>query len=527
MASTIGAFAAVALHTALGFAMLAPAILLTQSSLGWGYALAGHRAAHEVFRRLLPPSLLFPFLAGFAVVCGARARIYDPLFGPALFALASAAAAIGMAWAGARLVSGAEARLEDTNARLAASELALRVVNEGLEARVREEVAAREAALVLLAHSQRMEALGQLAGGIAHDFNNVMQAIQGGAGLIRRRTNDPRAIEEIARMVETSVERGISVTRRLLSFARRDELRAQRVDPAALLEELREVLVHGFGSLIDIRVQTPASGAVLCLEADKGQLETVLINVAANGRDAMPGGGTLTLSASEEWVGDGPDEGHFVRLEITDTGEGMTPAVLVRASEPFFTTKAPGQGTGLGLAMARSFAEQSSGRMAIASALGEGTTVTLWFPACRPELAELAPFAATAGVGSNHVTVLVVDDEDLLREVLSTNLTDLGYTVLQASGAGPALLLLNTDVPVGIMLTDYAMPGMNGLALIKEARVLRPDLPAILLTGHGMLGPANEASGISLLRKPVKVEEIAGRISALLEPGGAGRRRLA
>ena len=214
-------------------------------------------------------------------------------------------------------------------------------------------------------------------------------------------------------------------------------------------------------------------------------------------------------------------------VEIWDTGHGIPAELQDRIFEPFFTTKAPGQGTGLGLAMARSFAEQSSGRMAIASALGEGTTVTLWFPACRPELAELAPFAATAGVGSNHVTVLVVDDEDLLREVLSTNLTDLGYTVLQASGAGPALLLLNTDVPVGIMLTDYAMPGMNGLALIKEARVLRPDLPAILLTGHGMLGPANEASGISLLRKPVKVEEIAGRISALLEPGGAGRRRLA
>ena len=230
-----GAYVVVAIHTAIGMLMLGPALLLTHARLGWAQAFAFHPAARRAFRRVLPIAVLFPFLAGLLVVWGARARIYDPLCGPALFALATATASIGTAWIGAMVVRGAEDRL-------------------------REEEAAREAALALLAHAQRMEALGQLAGGIAHDFNNVMQAVQGAAGLIRRRAGDPRAVDEIARMVERSVERGISVTRRLLSFARREASQTQRIDPMGLLHDLREVLAHGFGSLIDVKVLPPRCG---------------------------------------------------------------------------------------------------------------------------------------------------------------------------------------------------------------------------------------------------------------------------
>ncbi len=512
-----GAFVAVALHTALGFAMLAPAILLTQAPLGWARALVDFPVSRQAFRRVLPLSLLMPFLAGLAVVWGARARIYDPLYGPALFALASAAGAIGMAWISALVVRGAERRLGESNARLAASQLALRVLNDSLEHRVGEEVAAREAAQSLLAHGQKMEAIGQLAGGIAHDFNNVMQAIQGGAGLIRRRTSDPRAVDDIARMVEVSVQRGISITRRLLAFARRDELRAECVDPVALLGELREVLVHGFGSQIDIRIKAPEAGAV-SLFADRGQLETVMVNLAANGRDAMAAGGVLTLAAEEEAAPEGLSAGRYLRLSVCDTGVGMPHDVLARAAEPFFTTKATGQGTGLGLAMARSFAEQSGGRLAISSAPGRGTSVSLWLPAASAKATKPVTPPAVIVPASASATILVVDDEDLVREVLARGLTDLGYTVLQAGDADTALAMLRAGAPVAVLLTDYAMPGTNGLALIKAARATCPGLPAVLLTGNAAIGPAGEPEGISLLRKPARADELAACIAGVLEP---------
>ena len=273
-------------------------------------------------------------------------------------------------------------------AALAMSELSLRALALELEAWLREEGAAREAALARLARTHRPEALGQLAGGVAHDFANVLQAVQGGVRLAAGRLDrDPAAVRHLLEVVGATTGRGASVTRRLLAFARRGEPGVGRVDAAALLEDLEEVLAHAMGAP-GLRVRIEAEPDLPPMLADRGELETVLVNLAANARDAMPQGGTLTLAAAAVTVSEraeaphpaGLGPGRYVRLSAADTGAGMDAETLARAAEPFFTTKPEGKGTGLGLTMAREFAEQAGGGFAVASGPGRGTTVTLWLP---------------------------------------------------------------------------------------------------------------------------------------------------
>ena len=403
-----------------------------------------------------------------------------------------------------------------------------------LEQLVTERTRELEAAQAQLALTRRVQALGQLAGGIAHDFNNIVQAVQGGAGLIRRRRADPEAVDHLARMIEDAARRGASITGRLLTFARRGELRAEPIDAASLLDDMREVLAHTMGAAIGLRVE--AAAALPMLQADRSQLETVLINLAANGRDAMPHGGTLTLSAREEIVGadtgraGGLLPGRYIRLSVSDTGHGMTPEILARASEPFFTTKPQGSGTGLGLAMARGFADQSGGALAVRSAPDAGTTITLWFPVASETAAAGDAAASETGAAGR---VLVVDDEELVREVLAEGLKEHGYEVLRASDARTALAILDAGADVDVLLTDYAMPGLDGVALIEKARQRRPGLPALLLSGNagGQVEAKLDVNGLmsgsfSLMRKPVGTEQLAQRIQLLLEepvgaPGGA------
>jgi signal transduction histidine kinase len=404
---------------------------------------------------------------------------------------------------------------------------ALQLLNESLEARVRHEIDSRERAQAMLAQAQRMEALGQLAGGIAHDFNNVLQAVTGGLSLIQRRADDPPAVRRLSGMAADAAGRGAAITGRLLTFARRGELQAVVIDPVGLLEGLREMLSPTLGA--GIVVQVAASPGLPCLRADRAQLETVLVNLAVNARDAMPRGGTLTLSAKAEPAEGGREQpelkpGPYLRLALSDTGSGMDAAVLARASEPFFTTKGPGHGTGLGLAMARGFAQQSGGGLCIHSILGVGTEVALWFPQAEQVPAgdqqeEVVPPDPTLP----KLRLLMVDDDSMVREVLAHELEDRGFQVVTASDGLSALALLDRGEPADVLVSDYAMPGMNGLTLIEEARRRRPDLPALLLTGY-----AEDEAGLAaaqnrltvLLRKPVSGEELAARASLLsrLEP---------
>ena len=318
---------------------------------------------------------------------------------------------------------------------------------------------------VRLAHAQRMEALGQLAGGIAHDFNNVLQTVQGGAGLIEQRINDPAAVRRLARMVVDAANRGSAITQRLLAFSRRGDLRAEAVDPLLLLTDLQEILSHTLGSGITVRV-APAAGLPPLL-ADKGQLETVLINIATNARDAMGGSGALTLSASTAVLPDpdglGPEPtlapDSYVHLGVSDTGTGMTKEVLARVTEPFFTTKPPGQGTGLGLAMARGFVEQSGGRMLIESEPNKGTTVHIWLPAAPADSAiNRTQPDDQANRNGKAARVLVVDDEPLVRDVITGQLEAAGYDVVPAADSRDALAILDAGERVELIVTDMSMP---------------------------------------------------------------------
>jgi len=414
-------------------------------------------------------------------------------------------------------------------------DLAARVrETEALVVRVREEVAAREAAQAVAAHAERLQALGQLAGGIAHDFNNVLQAVEGAATLIERRPRDEVAVRRLARLANEAVGRGASITRRLLAFGRRGDLRAEALDAVDLLSGLREILTHTLGANIEVHVRLAANLPPLL--ADKGQLETVLVNLATNARDAMPKGGRLTISAESAMVSiDGSAHpfglapGRYVRFAVADTGVGMDAATLARAGEPFFTTKGPGLGTGLGLPMARGFAEQSGGALDIDSSPGEGTAVTLWLPELgsdrSPDTAVPPGTTDETASGPGNATIstrlLVVDDEAIVREVLAQNLGNEGFGVLTAASGTEALALIAAGEAVDALVTDLSMPGMDGLALIRAAQERRPGLPAVLLTGYAGEDAALALGGavtgaFSLLRKPVRIQELVDRVQALL-----------
>ncbi|CAH2602799.1 Histidine kinase [Rhodovastum atsumiense] len=436
------------------------------------------------------------------------------------------------------VVTGAVVALADIDAErravaaLAESEARYRALAGSLEVRVREETEARQAAQARLAHAQHMEALGKLAGGVAHDFNNLLQAVQGSAALIRARPTEIERVRRFAGMIIAASERGSAITHRLLAFSRQEQLRAEAVDVPALLAGLREILAHTLGAGIAVRVETDSGLPPLL--ADKAQLETALVNLAANARDAMAGKGTLTLAAAAVTVA--PDDavahpvalqaGAYVRLSVADTGEGMDAATLARASEPFFTTKPLGKGTGLGLAMVRGFAEQSGGGLQIDSTPGRGTVVWLWFPAGM----EPAPAEAPAGLAPRRATpapqgtarLLLVDDEAGVREVLAEQMREAGHAVLDAAEGATALALLEAGEAVDLLITDLSMPGMDGAELIRQARRRRPGLPAILLTGFATEGAGPVAQGggdgdVVQLRKPIQAEILAGRVAALLD----------
>jgi PAS domain S-box-containing protein len=398
-------------------------------------------------------------------------------------------------------------------------------VNTRLEQRVREEMAAREAAQQRAAHAERMQALGQIAGGIAHDFNNVLQAVSGGAALIERRPDDVARVLRNTRMVLDAARRGAAITSRLLAFSRRGDLRAENIDPVALLTDMAEVLTHTLGGSVVCNIDVPSG--LPPLFADRGQLETVLVNLATNARDAMPSGGTLTLAAASEVVPAGPPHpaglapGFYVRIVVSDTGAGMDHTVLARVTEPFFTTKEPGKGTGLGLAMAKGFAEQSGGSLTIDSALGQGTRISLWLPGAAGSC-DLSPeTAVVTGAAAHKPCVLLVDDDAIVREVLCLSLEDSGYAVLPADSGASALVRLTAGERVDIIVSDLTMPGMDGLELIRAAQERRPGLPAVLLTGYAGDGATLAVGGaisgtFSLLRKPVTGTQLADRINALL-----------
>ena len=397
------------------------------------------------------------------------------------------------------------------------------------EAQVRDEVAAREAAQVQVAHAERMSALGALAGGIAHDFNNILQAVSAGAQLIERRPTDSEYVRRYAEQIEAAVERGAAISHRLLGFARQDVLQPELIEPAELFDEVRELLAHTIDASIKIKIEVAIGAAGFV--SDRFRLETVLLNLATNARDAMPGGGTLSISATDEDLGHARESplkaGSYVSIAVSDTGTGMDVATLQRAGQPFFTTKPKGKGTGLGLSMAREFAEQSGGSLTIESELGQGATVTLRLP--RGDLGRVAPGSPESpGADSTRarIHVMLVDDDDAVRAPLARSLEDFGFLVASVESGERALDQIRGGLEIDAVVTDLSMPGMSGWDLIRELRSRRPHLPSLMLTGHLERATAETLEQATdgrflLLRKPVAPALLAKRLSALLNNPGA------
>jgi signal transduction histidine kinase len=355
-----------------------------------------------------------------------------------------------------------------------------------------------------LTNSQRMEALGQISSGVAHDFNNVLQAVQGGAALLERRPDNVDGVRRLARMLSEAAARGTAITRRLLALSRQGELRPEPIDPGVLLRDLKEAVAHSFGAAVEIR--TEIAVGLPPLLADKGQLETALVNLATNAREAMPEGGTLTLSAAlDGGAATGLQEGGpWLRLRVADTGVGMDATTLERASEPFFSTKGGRRGTGLGLAMARGFAEQSGGAMAIESEPGRGTAVSLWLPAAEITV-EIARPAAVARSAAGLPHVLLVDDEALVCEITAEQLESEGFAVMRAASGPAALALLEAGETVDAGDPPHRLRHRRrrGRGRRRGQRRVLAASQARLRQGIGRAGGGDACSGTSRVNGPL------------------------
>ena len=404
-------------------------------------------------------------------------------------------------------------------------ELAIAEVNATLRQEVEEEARAREAAQARLFQTLKLEALGQLTGGVAHDFNNLLSVITNGVALLKRGAEPPRR-DRLLDAMEKAAYRGADLTRRLLSFARRQALRPEPLDLRAWLEDMRELLARALRG--DISIEIEAAPDLWWARVDPAELELAVLNLGVNARDAMPRGGVLRLCASNVELDalTDPDRlgGGFTRLSIRDTGTGMAPEVLARVFEPFFSTKDVGQGTGLGLAQVYGFARQSGGTARVSSRLGEGTTVTLLLPRAAPTLPAGAlavpPGPALAEPGT-PLHLLLVEDDDAVAELTAEMLRHLGHRVTRVASAPAAMRALAEGLAVELVLTDVVMTGgPDGLELAKQLGAEHPGLPILLYSGYGGAPARVAAAGLPLLRKPYSLEELRRALVTAREVAG-------
>jgi PAS domain S-box-containing protein len=376
---------------------------------------------------------------------------------------------------------------------------------------------AREA----LFQSQKMDAVGQLTGGVAHDFNNLLMAILGSLELLRKRLpEDPQALRLLDNAI-MGAKRGATLTQRMLSFARRQQLDVRPVDLTALVNGMTDLLQSTLGTDVEIQTRFPLSRQKVV--ADANQLELALLNLCVNARDAMKKGGRIIIASSEENVG--PDRhkglapGRYICLSVTDTGEGMIPEVLNRATEPFFTTKGVGKGTGLGLSMVHGMAEQMGGRLFLSSVPGKGTTAEIWLPAFSgvDQKSQVQSRALLEQPVERHLRVLAVDDDRLVLFNTAAMLEDLGHTVAEATSGEEALELLKQQ-SFDLVIADQAMPKMTGVQLMGAIREHWPNLPVILASGYAEI-PGGVEMRAALLSKPFTEQQLAQALTAVSHHG--------
>ena len=421
----------------------------------------------------------------------------------------------------------AQAAQREISERTRAEE-ALRHLNANLEREVAERTAQLRTNEEALRQAQKMEAVGQLTGGVAHDFNNILQVIVGNLEIIRRLVPaDAGRIQRSAEQALNGAKQASSLTQRLLAFSRRQPLDPKPVDVSSLMSGISELLNRSLGETISVEI---VSGAGLWkIEVDANALESAILNLAVNARDAMPQGGRLTIETMNAYV----DEiyatlhaevvpGQYVLISVSDTGVGMEPETIKRAFEPFFTTKPVGQGTGLGLSQVYGFVKQSGGHIKIYSELGQGTTVKIYLPRLQRSVNEQDAHASfPMPEGNAHETILVVEDDDNVRTYSVDALRDLGYRVIEAPDGPSAIRLLETGTPVDLLFTDVVLPGgMTGAQVAAQARELRPGLKVLFTTGyarnaifhHGRLD-----KGVQLITKPFSFSDLAAKVRDVLD----------
>jgi PAS domain S-box-containing protein len=362
-----------------------------------------------------------------------------------------------------------------------------------------------------LLQSQKMEAIGHLTGGVAHDFNNLLMAIQGSLELLQRRLpNDPKA----ARLIDNALQgarRGSALTQRMLAFARRQELKLLPLDVRDVVQQMANLLQSSLGP--SIRVETNFPPELPKVIADANQLELALLNLAINGRDAMPNGGTITIRATRPADAPGLTAEDYICVSVTDTGVGMDEDTLQRAMEPFFTTKGVGKGTGLGLPMVHGMAQQSGGTLLLKSKRGRGTSAELYLPVAQGDQASVTEDVSAYPLHTDKkLAILTVDDDPLVALNTSALLEELGHTVYSAPSALHALDILHREKKIDLTITDQLMPGMTGSELADRIRAENAHMPIILATGYAELAPG-EGEGLPRLAKPFSQRELAEAIA--------------
>lgn len=412
---------------------------------------------------------------------------------------------------------------QDVTARKRA-ETELMELNQTLERRVEEEVAQRELATSQLHEAQKLETIGQLTGGVAHDINNLLTPITGALDMLNRRygADDPRSARLLDGALQ-SAERAKILVSRLLGFARRQALETRAIDIASLLEGMRDLVVSSIGPTVELRLH--AGHGLPAALADANQLELALLNLCVNARDAMNGAGLLTVAAEQAMIG--PNHGGklkpgaYIRISVIDGGSGMDAATLARAVEPFFSTKGVGKGTGLGLSMVHGLAAQLGGAFEMSSVVGQGTRADLYLPVAQAAADPLAVTRNELVTPVRALSILLVDDEDLVRSGTAEMLRDIGHQVHEASGGAQALALLSGGITADAVVTDYMMPRMNGAEFAAHLEKRFPGLPVMIVTGYS---GGDLDLQIPQLAKPFRQADLAAALNRLV--GGDDRKVL-
>ena len=411
-----------------------------------------------------------------------------------------------------------ESRVDERTAELAAA-------NRQLLGQIQE----RERVESTLRQMQRLEAVGQLTSGVAHDFNNLLTVVLGNIGFVERGLAaagvDGRLAQRIGYM-RTAAERGAKLTDQLLSFSRRQRLEPRSLDLNETIAGMRDLLQSTMGG--SIHIETMLKHGLWCALVDSTQLELAVLNLAINARDAMEVGGTLKVEIENVTLGpatypEEPPAGDYVSIRVSDSGTGMPEEIRAKVFEPFFTTKEPGKGSGLGLSQVLGFAKQSGGGVRIDSRVGEGTSVYVYLPRAGGERVDERPVAAriSAAGAFAGASILLVDDDNAVREVTRAMLHELGYAVLEAGSGGAALDVLAREPKIDLMIVDFAMPGMNGAEVARQAQARRPSLPILFVTGFSDRSRMAGVDETHILAKPFVYDELASKVRFCLAGGAS------